>query len=135
MNKIALPATDSTPGITLDPVSFIFEIKGESSPEDARKFYQPLIQWVDDYGKHLHFVCNDYPEMKNKELIFTFHLNYVTSSSLKNIYDFLQHLQQLTAYTKNLKVQWIYDKGDDDMEENGKEFSAMIKIPFIIKSA
>jgi hypothetical protein len=135
MNKISLEATDFTPRILLDHITFTFEIIGESSPEDAKQFYSPVIKWIDDFGKYLHFLYQSNPALVKKDLTFHFHLDYVTSSSLKNIYDLLLKIETLKAYTNNLKIKWMYDEGDDDMKDNGVEFSKMLKMPFEIVSA
>jgi hypothetical protein len=135
MNKIALVATEFTPHILLDHNTFTFEIKGESSPEDAKQFYSPIIKWIDDFGKYLHFLYESNPELVKRDLVFHFHLDYVTSSSLKNIYDLLLKIETLKIYTDNLLIKWMFDEGDDDMKDNGLEFSKMLKIPFEILSA
>jgi hypothetical protein len=135
MNAISLEATEFTPRVVLDHVNYIFEIIGESSPEDARQFYTPLIKWVDDFGKYLHFLNANSPKASGRDITFVFHLDYVTSSSLKNIYDLLQKIESLKAYSDKLKIKWVYDADDEDMQDNGQEFSKMLKIPFEIQSA
>jgi hypothetical protein len=135
MNKILLEATEFTPHVSFDHIDFVFEIKGESSPEDARAFYAPLIKWVDDFAKYLHFLYASSPLSPRKPIHFVIHMDYVTSSSLKNIYTLLLQIDLLKAYTSDLKVKWIYDKGDEDMQDNGIEFSKMVKTPFEILSA
>jgi hypothetical protein len=134
MNKILLEATEFTPNVSFDHIDFVFELKGESSPEDARAFYTPLIKWVDDFAKYLHFLYSGNPASAKKPIHFVFHLDYVTSSSLKNIYTLLLQIDLLTAYSSDLKIKWIYDKGDEDMQDNGLEFSKMVKTPFDIQS-
>jgi hypothetical protein len=39
-------------------------------------------------------------------------------------------IEALKPHTDNLLVKWLYDKGDEDMQDNGIEFSKMVKIPF-----
>jgi hypothetical protein len=135
MNKLSLEATDFTPHILFDHIEFRFELKGESSPEDAKQFYAPVIKWIDDFGKYLHFLYESQPTLNKRELIFHVHLDYVTSSSLKNIYDLLLRIETLKAYTKKLLIDWKYDEGDEDMRDNGEEFSKMLKMPFEISAA
>ena len=135
MNKITLEATECTPKVLLDHIDFKFEIKGESSPEDAKQFYSPFLKWIDDFGNYLHFLYTSNPGTKKRDITFEFHMDYVTSSSLKNIYDMLVKIESLRPHTDNLKVKWIYDKGDEDMQDNGLEFSKMLKVPFEVVSA
>jgi hypothetical protein len=128
MNKIFLEKTEYTPLVKFDHIDFSFEIKGESSPEDARQFYAPLIKWVDDFRNYLYFLNDKVPTKKSLEFIF--HMDYVTSSSLKNIYDLLVKIETLKPHVEGVKIKWIHDKDDEDMEENGIEFSKMLNIPF-----
>jgi hypothetical protein len=135
MNPIVLDQTEFTPKVVLDHVNFKFEIAGESSPEDARQFYAPLIKWIDDFGKYLHFLYSNNAASTRKPLVFSFHFDYVTSSSLKNIYDLLVKIEKLKEYTDQLTIRWVYDAEDEDMEDNGHEFSKMLQIPFEVVSA
>jgi hypothetical protein len=134
MNKIALEATEFTPLVIFDHVDFRFEIKGESTPEDARLFYGPLIKWIEDFGNYLHFLHLSTPSMKKKKMDFRVHLEYVSSSSLKNLFDLLLKIETLKPYSESIKIIWVADAGDEDMEENGLEFSKMVKIPFELMS-
>jgi len=133
MNKFILDATDTTPRVVLDHLENKFEIIGEACPEDAKLFYTSIFTWVDQYKNYLYFLNNESHVKKN--LTFTFHLNYVSSSALKYTYNFLQQLEELKPLCESLTIKWLYDKEDTDMEDNGKEFSTMVNIPFIIESA
>jgi hypothetical protein len=135
MNAITLDKTEFTPRVLLDHVNFKFEIEGESSPEDARQFYAPLIKWIDDFSSYLHFLYTNSPKANKRDIVFTFHLDYVTSSSLKNIYDLLMKIEGLKAYTDHLTIRWLHDADDEDMQDNGLEFSKMLKLPFEVISA
>jgi hypothetical protein len=135
MNAISLERTEFTPRVNFDHVNFKFEIEGESSPEDARHFYAPLLKWIEDFGSYLHFLYSDSPTATKRDIVFTFHLDYVTSSSLKNLYDLLVKIESLKSYTDHLLIRWVHDADDEDMEDNGREFSKMLKIPFEVLGA
>ncbi|MFI5141853.1 MAG: SiaC family regulatory phosphoprotein, partial [Bacteroidia bacterium] len=81
MNKLILEATDSTPSVILDHLENKFEITGEASPEDSKFFYSALFTWLDQYKNYLYFLNNE--SNTKKDLVFTFHLNYVSSSAIK----------------------------------------------------
>ncbi|HXD92552.1 MAG TPA: DUF1987 domain-containing protein [Bacteroidia bacterium] len=133
MNKLILEATDTTPKVVLDHLENTFEISGEASPEDAKLFYAALFAWIEQYKSYLYYL-NDKGDIK-KNLVFTFHLSYVSSSALKYTYNFLQHIEELKPLCDTVTIKWLYDKEDTDMEDNGKEFSTMVKIPFVIEPA
>ena len=133
MNKLILEATDTTPKVVLDHLENTFEISGEASPEDAKLFYTTLFTWLEQYKSYLYYL-NDKNDTK-KNLTFTFHLSYVSSSALKYTYNFLQHIEELKPLCDSVTIKWLYDKEDTDMEDNGKEFSTMVHLPFIIEQA
>ncbi|HTA63566.1 MAG TPA: DUF1987 domain-containing protein [Bacteroidia bacterium] len=133
MNKLILEATDTTPKIVLDHLENKFEIIGEACPEDAKLFYTSLFTWIEQYKNHLYFL-NDKSGTK-QNLVFTFHLNYVSSSALKYTYNFLQQIEELKPLCDSVTIRWLYDKEDTDMEDDGKEFATMVNVPFIIEQA
>ncbi|MCB0395617.1 MAG: SiaC family regulatory phosphoprotein [Flavobacteriales bacterium] len=56
MEALRIPATESSPAITLDPEKGTYEIIGESRPEDVRKFYEPILEWLDKYKSSLYWL-------------------------------------------------------------------------------
>ncbi len=49
MENLKCEATNSTPSIVFDAQNGILEIKGRSYPENAAKFYAPILNWVSSY--------------------------------------------------------------------------------------
>jgi len=133
MNKLILEATDTTPKVVLDHLENKFEISGEASPEDAKVFYASLFTWLEQYKNYLYFLNNE--GNSKKDLVFTFHLNYVSSSAIKYTYNFLQQVEELKPLCHTITIKWLYDKEDTDMEDNGKEFATMVNISFVIEQA
>ena len=133
MNKLILEATDTTPKIHFDHLQNKFEIIGESCPEDSKQFYAVLFSWIEEYKNYLYFI-NEHSNTK-KDLTFTFHLSYVSSSALKYTYNFLQKIEELKPLCSSLNIRWLYDKDDTDMEENGNEFTTMVDLQFTIEEA
>ena len=68
MDRINIKATTNTPKVILDPERMIYEISGESRPKDVPKFFQPILRWLDEFGKMLE-------EQKDASKIFDF--NYI----------------------------------------------------------
>ena len=66
MEALDIRATNDTPKVLLDPENDIFEISGRSLPEDVVSFYQPVIDWLEDYKDAL----NDYTEFVFKYIYF-----------------------------------------------------------------
>jgi SiaC family regulatory phosphoprotein len=119
MEVINLEGTEDTPKIILDRNNGIFEISGRSLPEDSAEFYQPILDWLDEYGKN-----------PNPETVFIFKLEYFNTASSKLILDILSKLETIT----NTTINWYFHEDDEDMEEAGTEFSDLVELPFEFKT-
>jgi hypothetical protein len=135
MKIIEIEATESTPRILFDHINYKFEFIGEASPEDAKHFFNPLFTWMDELYSYIHYAISQNSQAKSHPINFVVHIDYITSSSLKCLYDILKKIVKLKELTPDVQVTWLYDHGDDDMKENGEEFATMLQIPFIIKEA
>ena len=51
IQPLILVATADKPDINLDPQQNMFEISGKSLPENAKLFYDPVIEWFEIYAK------------------------------------------------------------------------------------
>ncbi len=118
MNAIRIDSTEDTPQVTLDKASNEFELSGRSLPEDAASFYQPILEWIEEYGKD-----------SNPETNFVIKLEYFNTASSKLLLDVLTALEDIDS----VKVIWYYYEDDEDMEEAGEEFSELVDIEFELK--
>ncbi len=119
MNSIKIEAKEDTPRVVFDPENNIFEISGRSLPEDAALFYEPIMDWLNNYSKN----PNKVTEMHIK-------LNYFNTASSKLLLDILMILEEMVEEKKSCKVKWFYDEEDEDMEEAGEEYSELVDVPF-----
>ena len=108
-----------TPTVILDKINNHFEISGNSYPEDTFEYYQPIMQWV-----------NQYIENPNPKTDFIFKLVYFNSSSYKPIFDILVKLEAIKQKGFQASVCWHYKKEDIDMKQAGEEFSGIVDLPF-----
>jgi len=114
MDPIKVNATDDTPGIILDASSGFFEISGRSLPEDVVKFYKPILDWLEEYGKS-----------PNPSTVFNFKLSYFNTASSKIILDILMKLEGIA----NIAIKWHYPSDDEDMMEAGEEYADIVDVP------
>jgi hypothetical protein len=121
MEALDLKATNDTPKVLLDPENNIFEISGRSLPEDVVSFYQPVIDWLDEY--------KDSP---NKSTEFVFKYIYFNTATSKLVQDILIKLEEISEDGNEVKVMWYYVEDDEDMLDLGEEFSENVDIPFEI---
>lgn len=119
MQTLEIKATESTPGVILDKINGIFEIKGKSTVELAQEFYTDILNWIEDYTKE-----------PNSTTEFNFYLHSFNITSSKRILFLLYKLDKLRDLGYNVVVNWQYDDGDDDMLEVGNDYAFMVETPF-----
>ncbi len=119
MEVIKIKGTDDTPDIILDKDNDIFEISGRSLPEDVTTFYEPILNWLDDYA-----------EEANEKTVFAFKLVYFNTASSKLILDILMKLEEMHENGKEILIKWYFPEDDEDMEEAGEEYADIVDIPF-----
>lgn len=115
---IIQPKDDITPTVMLDTVNGKFEITGWSHPEDARSFYSPVIDWLNEYSNN-----------PNAETNFHFHFQYYNTASAKQIFRLISLLEDAANKSKT-KIFWHHGTEDADMLSAGERFSKMSTVPF-----
>lgn len=116
---IKIQAGEDTPKVILDRDNNVFEISGRSLPEDALKFYQPILKWIKAY------ITNANPNTE-----FKINLEYFNSSSVKQLLEILILLEQLVGNDKTINVIWYYGVDDELMETKGRELKSLLNLPF-----
>jgi hypothetical protein len=119
METIKIAGTEDTPKVILDPEKNEFEISGRSLPEDVASFYNPVLNWLEEYV-----------ENPNDKTVFNFKLVYFNTASSKLLLDILMKLESLHENGKEVLIKWHYPEDDEDMEEAGEEYSDIVDVPF-----
>jgi hypothetical protein len=123
--KLIIKQTDCSPKIYFDPFKNIYEISGESRPDDVPQFYEPVLKWLDEFSEHL-----DNLSFNTEPVEFNLDFEYFNSLSAKYIFDFCRQLAKISLKGKNILVKWYYEDDDTDMLEAGKEIARISKVPF-----
>jgi len=111
MDNLEFAETKYTPKITLDAEKGLIEMIGKSYPENTFEFYQPVIDWMEEYF-----------ESNAKELTtVNMEIIYFNSSSSKLFFDFFDLLENVHNDHK-LDINWIYDEENESAEEAGEDF-------------
>ena len=118
MGYLKREGTDDCPDILIDADLSIFQIKGNSTPEDVNMVYKPIIDWLDEEGNHL-----DNCQCK---LFF----RYLSTSSHHMVFNVLRKLNDMYNGGKKLSIEWSYEKIDDDMLRLGLDFASILEVPF-----
>ena len=121
MQTIKIPGSDDTPKIVLDANtdSPMFEISGRSLPEDVVAFYDPILEWLDEYA-----------ETPLEKTVFDFKLEYFNTASSKLLLDVLLKLEDMHEDGNDVLVRWHFPDDDEDMEEAGEEYADIVEVPF-----
>ena len=119
MDNYSLEGSAKTPSISFDGDKGVLELRGRSIPENSIEFYKPLNDWIDNYGKS-----------PQAETIVDVRLEYFNTSSSKCILDLFKQLENLNGSGTNIKVNWYFEEDDEDMEEAGEDYQAIINLPF-----
>jgi len=129
MQPLIITATEGTPYVHFDAEKNIFEIKGESRPENTKAYYEPIIEWVKNF-------CSQailQKSLKNK-IVFTMSFDYFSSSSAKYLMNIFAKLEDLYKNDIPVEVLWTYEEVDIEMKEAGEEFKKLLSLPFNFKS-
>jgi hypothetical protein len=119
METIKIQGTEDTPKIILDAENEIMEISGRSLPEDVSSFYEPVLNWL-----------NEYAENPKKKTIFNFKLTYFNTASSKLLLDILMKLEEMHEKGQDVLIRWHFPEDDEDMAEAGEEYADIVDVPF-----
>ncbi len=86
-------------------------LEGESFLEDTIEFYDPLIQWLEEFTT----------EVKNP-LTFEIKLTYFNTSTSRSILDLLNIIKDYEEDGGEVLINWYYDEDDIDMEEDIEDY-------------
>lgn len=119
MEIVKIQGTEDTPAVVLDKNQGIFEISGRSLPEDVSMFYEPILNWIDQYA-----------ESPNATTHFNFKLEYFNTASSKVILDILLKFEDIHEGGNKVVIKWHYNEDDEDMLEAGEEYADIVEVPF-----
>lgn len=115
--------TKSTPAVRFDPGTNRLAISGQSYPENAFKFYEPLLQWVDRY---LEQVSPEDP------VLLELTLPYINTSSTKCFMMLLEKFDEAYGSGKNVRLVWYCSSDNESERECAEEFEEDLNLPFEI---
>ena len=116
MSNLVIEPTTSTPYVSFNPNGEI-RMEGKALPEDSKKFFQPLFDWVQE--------GLDTPDCIRIDM----KLEYFNTSASKQIYELLLMFKD-KAKEGNIAVNWFYEEGDSEVLETGEHYESLIEIPF-----
>ncbi|MFH2144012.1 MAG: DUF1987 domain-containing protein [Bacteroidota bacterium] len=124
MKALRLDKRKDTPKIDFNPDTNIFWIEGKCHPENITIFFEPVLQWINDYFFEI-------KDRKDVNMVFNLKYDYINSSSYKYQIELIRSLSKFLLNGIAIEIVWHYEKEDDDMRDSGIELFEMceIKVP------
>lgn len=119
IRSFSLEATKETPMVVLDPENNRFEVSGRSFPLNAKGFYAPILDWLDEYAAQ-----------PNTSTVLKFRLEYFNTPSSKSISDIMKRLKAMKDAGNNVIIEWHYEEDDVDILDLGHVFSRTVGMEF-----
>jgi hypothetical protein len=123
MTTLEIEAGKSSPSVRFDPEGGILQIGGESYPENSKEFYEPLIEWIDEFL-----------ENSDAAVVFRVTLTYMNTSSTKYMMDILDRLEAAYENGHSVSVEWYCDKENDRSLDTVEELQEDFEMPFEVKA-
>lgn len=114
MENLFIAASKSTPEVRFDAQANLLEMKGESYPENASKFYAPLFAWLETYFEQVSI---------QTQVVISFEIVYFNSSSSKALMNIFDLLAAAAAGGRQVVINWRYHGENESALECGEEFS------------
>lgn len=121
MEPLIIEREFKTPEVDFNHQTGMLTLKGRSIHENSPKFFQPLLDWIDNYCLNPHETTNVHIE-----------LEYYNSSSHRALSKILDRFQELHKGGHNVKVKWHYESGDLGVKEDGEQLKVDFDYPFDI---
>jgi hypothetical protein len=121
MSSLHIEEGKNTPKVNWDIDSEIMGMSGKSFPENTKKFYNQLTDWLDSQ------------KLTGKKT-FEFHFYYLSSSSIIAVYQILKRLETASDNGASIIVNWKYDDGDDDIQRIGLDYEKITSLTIVHKA-
>lgn len=122
IQDIHLPGTHSTPAIDTDWQSGRVSLRGDSYPEDAFEFFEPLLNWVGGYLADA-----------REPLALELSLLYINTSSIRMLMDLFDEMEAAHRRGGSVSLTWYYDAENERVAEIADEFREDCSFPFTIR--
>lgn len=121
MEKIDIKETTKTPSVNFDPERGLFEMRGKSIPENSNSFYGPLLQYVEKYGSR-----------PAERTVLSVRFEFFNTSSSNRIHALFKRFERIYLSDSDVLIRWYCENGDDNMRDAGRDFKAILQVPFEI---
>ncbi|MFH0758614.1 MAG: DUF1987 domain-containing protein [Bacteroidota bacterium] len=117
MENISIEPTKKSLEVECSPG--YFKLSGNSILSDPRKFFQPIVEWVDEYLKAPQ-------ELTTIDL----KLEYVDTASVQSVFDIMRMFKALQENKKDVAVNFYFEFDDPELLELGEIMEGRLGIKF-----
>lgn len=110
MPNLHLPASSATPAIDFNFATHQLSIRGESYPENAQAYFEPILTAI-----------RQYLGTAPKHVTLDVQLAYFNSSSTKLFLEMFGLFNDAAIQGSQVTLNWHYDEDDDTILEFGEE--------------
>ncbi|MDC0584285.1 DUF1987 domain-containing protein [Bacteroidales bacterium] len=111
MKDYILEKTKITPSVNCNAEKGEFTFEGRSIPEDSIAFFEPIIEWLDEYFKS---PC--------QTTTLNFRLDYINSGSSKYLLSIFKNLTGFINDSTLIIVNWYYEEDDETIIDLGEHY-------------
>lgn len=119
MENFVIEGTPKSPAVNFDALEGNLKIEGRSNPENAREFFNPMVNWLDEYIKH--------PAERTHLIVNLEHFNTSTSKYLMEV---LRKIRYLADNDYAFNVTWMYEDDDLEMLDTAEAYEMMTGLRF-----
>jgi len=118
LENLFIPRTKYTPEINFLSSGHL-SITGLSLLENSYELYIQAVNWLKEFGQG-----------ELKEITLDLKLEYLDTSSVRSVVDIVKLLNTFKEKGINIKINWYYEKDDDDFYEIGEAMQYVSKSEF-----
>ena len=124
MKEIVIEPTKTTFGVEFNFSKGKLRFTGNSYPENAIEFFQPLINKLKAFLKS-----------SRKPLVVVFDVNYFNTSSSKYLFKIMELIDEYKKRGNDVQIYWHFFDGEEDMLETWRELMNELDLEFSVVEA
>lgn len=125
MNALRIDGTIDSPDVFFDPETHVFTISGISHPENAKEFYDVILDWLDEFNDSV-------ADKSSVSLTIEFNFRYINSTSYRYLRDVMKKIANFHRNGMGANIIWKYHEDDEDLLNEGVVLFELpdINLPF-----
>lgn len=117
-----IAATPTSFGIEFLFKEGLLRFSGNSYPENAVDFFQPLLNWVVDYL-----------QVPRQQTLVEYRVNYFNTSSSKYLFQIMELINAFHQKGNTVNVVWVSNEENDEMLETWREIMGELEMEYAVK--